>query len=203
LTSRRDASLPVTRPARHLSPNEPPSPDKPLSPSKQPSCSSFGAANRMMDQQRREVFKPQEHTRHKSDAPTAEQADTMAHFGPGLATKGDALPLHVSPTSIIDSRHAVLPKMDHCPPEGAISVGLFPSTGGWPQTEWAKVGNPLFVGCAVLTTHSLLEPYVSHKCDPSYPRLKPYVYQSATLCILGAAPSATSSWPRSRGGRSP
>ena len=133
--------MPVARPPKHLSPNEPPkSPDKPLSPNKQLSYSSFGAAKHMMDQQQREVFKP--YTRHKSDAPTAEQADTM---------KGDALlPLHVSPTSVIDSRLAVLPKIDHCPPEGAIRADPFP--GGCLQTDWAKVGNPLFVGCVVPTT---------------------------------------------------
>lgn len=152
----------MARPAGHLFRNGPPILDKPLSPNKQPSCSSFGAAEYMMDDQRCEASKP--YTRHKRNAPTAplapttEQADTAMHlasteiYGPGLATEGNKL--HVSPTSIIGSDHTAQPETGHCSPEVAINATPAP-TGRCPRTEWEKVGNLLFVGCAVPRLHRL------------------------------------------------
>lgn len=205
----------MARPAGHLSSNGPPIPDEPLSPNKQPSSSSFGAAELMRDDQRREASKP--YTRHKRDAPTAppapttEQADTVMHltsteiYGHSLATEGNRL--HVSPTSIIGSDHTAQPETGHCLPEGTINAAPAPSTGGCPRTEWAKVGNLLFVGCAVPILHRLSpQPYASYHetaivpgCNPTCSRLQTY---APTTCPPGAARSATSSQPRSREGRS-
>ena len=180
----------MARPAGHLSPNGPPIPDEPLSPHKQPSSSSFGAAELMRDDQRREASKP--YTRHKRDAPTAPpaptagQADTVMHlasteiYGPSLATEGNRL--HVSPTSIIGSDHTAQLETGHRSPEGAINAAPAP-TGGCPRTEWAKVGNLLFVGCAQCQDYiaSPLQPYVAYHetsmitgCNPTCPRLQAY-----------------------------
>ena len=78
-------------------------------------------------------------------------------YGPSLATEGNRL--HVSPTSIIGSDHTAQPaETGHCSPEGAINAAPAP-TGGCPRTEWAKMGNLLFVGCAQCRDYTSPLPY--------------------------------------------